>query len=198
MYISASRSLVNHVLVSLIVLSAILVARPIVVRADETDAAKAAAEADKATKAAAEKRLEEAMKSLDLFYKNGKTETGDNVITVMYEYQGSTSKITCSVRPLGTFGGKTVYSLLAWTMVTSGESALPPNVIKLVATENEAVSIGQCSMSQDFKVVYSNCVIPLDESTSDGVISLCLLHANYNATGLKKKIDAIVSAAPSP
>jgi uncharacterized protein (UPF0333 family) len=197
-HIQGSRSLVNHVVVSVIVLFAILISRSSIVRADETDAAKAAAEADTAAKAAAGTRLEEAMKSLDLFYKVGKTETGDSVVTVMYESEGSTSKITCSVRSIGRFAGKTVYALVAWTTITSGESALPPNVIKLVATENEAVSLGQYSMSQDYKAVYSNCTIPLDETTSDGMVALCLAHTNVNASGLKKKIDAIVSAGTTP
>ena len=187
--------LVSRVIVSLILVSAVLAGRPAVVVADETDAAtKAAAETEAAALAAIETKLEELFKEMDLFYKVGKTETGGKTFTVMYEYDGATSRITCAVRSLGVYGGKTIYSMSAWTVVSAAESAMPPNVIKLVATDNDSLLLGNYSMSQNFQTVYSNGTIPFDDASSAGSVFMCFAYTHVNNASLKKKIDAILAS----
>ena len=185
----------GRIILSLLLVCAFLAGQPSMVVADEKEAA-TQTEAD--ALAAVETKLEELLKEADLFYKVGKTETGSKIITIMYESQGATSKITCAVRPIGTYGGKTVYSVSAWTLVSQAESALPPNVIKLVATDNDSLLLGSYSMSQNFQMVYSNGSIPFDEATSARGVLMCLFYTHDNSVSLKKKIDAILASNSTP
>ena len=141
--------------------------------------------------AAAHAKLVSLMDSMDLFYKAKKTQTGNTIYTVLFEAGGESTKVTCGVGRLGTYGGKPVYSLWAWASVAGGESAMPPAVIKLVATKSDGLAFGSYSTSKDFTRVFSNCNIVLNDSTTKSAIFMCMGWTHNNRVELKKEIDAI-------
>jgi len=144
--------------------------------------------------AAAHAKVEALMDSMELFYKTRKTETGKKVYTVLFESGGESTKITCGVGRLGTYSGKPVYSLWAWANVAGSDSAMPPAVIKLVATSSDSLAFGSYSTSKDFKRVFSNCTIVLNSSTTESAIFMCMGWTHNNRVELKKQIDPILAS----
>lgn len=151
------------------------------------------AEADALVQAHA--RLKESLDRVDdLFYKEMKTDAGLTFYNLIWDKDGETSKITFELRQLGHYGGEPIFGVLAYTTVAQAEGALPPAVIKAVATKNETTGLGYFSMTDSFNTVYMNFSAPSDTLTP-GQIWMTCAYVHNNRIKMKKEIDSLLSAS---
>ncbi|QDT32946.1 hypothetical protein [Thalassoglobus polymorphus] len=101
----------------------------------------------------------------NLFYKSGKENDGSTFYTVIWEHNDNSVKFIATLKKLGFYDGTDIYGLSLWTYVANEENAVPPAVIKAVATTTDRLSLGSFSCSQDFTKVFANVTASLDGLT---------------------------------
>jgi hypothetical protein len=143
--------------------------------------------------AAHEKFVEQLDKIEGAFYKTSKSDSGNTFYTLMWEMEGETSKITIELRPVGHYANKSVFGIIVYATVIQSDSALPPAVIKAVATKSENTKLGHFSMTESFNTVYVNASLLSDNLTA-GQIWMACAYVHQNRIGMKKEIDDLMAA----
>lgn len=136
----------------------------------------------------------ELLKNTDnVFYKEGDDE-GRKFYLVMFELNGASTKMVISLKVLGTYSDKVIVGMSAWALVSETEEAVPPAVIKAVATMNDRLTLGSLSCSEDFKRVYAN-LNAATEGLTPGALWMYFAYVQSNAKEAKSIVEEAMPAA---
>lgn len=130
----------------------------------------------------------------NVFYKTNKGQDGSQFYTVVWEFDGKSVKFIATLRRLGFYGGEDIYGISLWTYVIDGDTAVPPAVIKAIATTNDRMTLGNISCSEDFTKVYANLTASL-EGLTPGSFWLYAGYMHSNAEGMKATIEEALAGS---
>lgn len=140
----------------------------------------------------ADAALEEAHKAFvevlentnNIFYKVQTNEAGATFYSILWDLDGETTRFIFNIKLHGTYGGRPIFGISAWTIVGQSEEAVPPAVIKAIATVNDRLLLGNISCSEDFTTVYANLTATADELTP-GALWLYCAYLQENVKSMK-------------
>lgn len=129
---------------------------------------------------AMEQKVEGLLKELELFFKTGKDKAGHATYTVMFDYEGHTSKLELSIKQPGKYEYEPLWALYTYTVVAEiGPEKLSPAAISAVASATDNLTVGSYSISSNEQNVYANSSAYINHMSAGELwLTLALTHNN--------------------